>query len=310
MMKRLVTIMIVVCFCFITGRLFAQSESSISDLMYMPEEGALAFELGYGFSKDHAKSTMDYFGIKSESDSKENEYDISLFYGVSSNMTILFSEGYSRAKTETKNDGWFDSGPLIYKGMKDPDFGIRYRLDMPLFVDIEARYSPKLFKNKESTDTSDGTMGKGNHSFQLMLETGKKSDMVSYAFGFIGCYNTESTQETDDGKEKTTGGHEIGCTARGQYMINDSVPLNFGTIFCYVTKSTSKDSESTSKIDPMKSIAFIFGTGFVFSPDLMLSLDCYYSKIMDFDIKEDSGSTTSVSDMHGMGIDLALKCQI
>jgi hypothetical protein len=217
------------------------SDRIVSDPLYLPLQGQIFSSTSY----DWASTTEDVFnaaGVKTASERINSNPLNQLFeYGVTDDFALSGSIGYDPSATTHLNPVGGTSTVRTDQGWSDPTFGAVYRvLDQrtnPLTFDVDASYSPNVFRSKAASDTDDGSVATGGQQWTFGGTLGREMRDFTIAGSFDASYlgRRGALNETtgDEVSTSSTWLYTLGLATQTRFSDQFSVNAGAGYTFAH-----------------------------------------------------------------------------
>jgi len=202
------------------------SDRILSDPLYLPLQGQIYGQTSY----DWATTSEDIFnaaGVKTESERTiSNPLAQTFEYGITDDLAVSGAISYDPSVTTHINSVAGTSTDRTDQGWNDPTFGVIYRvLDQrtnPLTFDVDASYSPNVFRDRSASDTDNGTVALGGQQWNFGGTLGREMR----DFTIAGTFNADYLGSR--GALNETSGDEIGTGSTWLYTLGLATQTRFG----------------------------------------------------------------------------------
>ncbi|MBT3586724.1 MAG: hypothetical protein HN509_17570 [Halobacteriovoraceae bacterium] len=284
--------------------LFAKSK--VTDLMFRPSTGAIAFEGGFDYTKES-------YSIKSasittrEDDRTGSSLRAGATYGVMDTFSFGFNFTYQMSdELEQNNKSVSPSIKTTKKssGFKEPNFIASYRaLDekgaIGLPLDVTVLVSPSFSDGKEANVTTEGDSLRGGFLADVQGKVGGKLEGFSWEghlnLSFLGSRKLDNATSGQDELDKDSR-MDFSLGGRGQIQIGESIAFDAGLDLVFIGEETTKLTLSNITIKDDSHMNFVLSGKlhyYLIADKLALNGSATYTKVGDFDSTSTQGSNTS-----------------
>ncbi len=280
---------LIVTFLFLSQSLYAglldqeDTKSSISDLMYMPNEGTSILRGGYQVANidlNLKSNGSTYY----DADFTYNDSQVSIGHAIQKNFFFSLDIPY-----QLKEEVEFTYGPAsssngnstseTSNGLGDLEIALKWRgmeqKSSGYNLDLIVNISPKTGDAEDASSTKDGNNYRGGNKYLLGAEIGKKYSQIEFIGAFYLTLNAESERKdlSDNEITKEDSYQKMDIAAMVQYHINSKLFINGGVNYIPSYSYDYKSGTTKSYLDYDSYLIYRLGIGSKLIDDFLISFN-------------------------------------